>query len=59
MHPLHYNGWFRPTSSNPPVCDHTLQRRVLISAPPSHISVIDFTMSRLTISITFYPVGFF
>ena len=54
----HYttNGWFRSTSSNPPVCDHTLQRRVLICAPPSHISVIDFTMSRLTTSIWLFTL---
>ncbi len=56
----HYttNGWFRSTSSNLPVCSHYTSTTRLIYAPPSHISVIDFTMSRSTISMTFYPVGF-
>ena len=40
-------------------CFHYTTMTCLICAPPSHISVIDFTMSRLTISITFYPVGIY
>ena len=111
----HYttNGWFRSTSSNPPVCGHYTTMTCLIYAPfifckifPSHISVtafavsifpffqtfekyivfqtdnflqpvikitfhmcpasqrehisvIDFTMTRLTTSITFNPCGIF
>ena len=57
----HYttNWWFRSTSSNLPVCDHTLQRRVLIYAPihllmfPSHISVTAFTVSIFPFFQTF------
>ena len=58
---IHYTtmGGFDPPPLIPPVCDHTLQRRVLISAPPSHISVTAFTVSRLTTSMTFYPVGIY
>ena len=47
----HYttNGWFRSTSSNPPVCDHTLQRRVLIYAPIHLLQ--DFSIAHICHSL--------
>ena len=56
----HYttNGWFPSTSSNTARMLPLHYKRLGVkSAPPSHKSVIDFTMSRSTISITFNPYG--
>jgi hypothetical protein len=52
------NGWFRSTSSNTASMLPLHYKRLGVkSAPPSHKSVIDFTMSRSTISMTFLIIN--